>query len=122
MAAFLLRLDFLLDEPEGVELSLGFAGPGCPCSGLSIAAGVLPFFRDFVRDGGFAAGGGAVSGIFCLFDRRPDGPGCEAGIGLLSLAALLRFREDDGTGGVGTSAAAGAAGAGPDGWAAWLAA
>ena len=77
---------------------------------LSILAEVLPFLRVFRSDGEMVAGG-AASGIFCLFDRRPEDPDCDVLGVLLSLDVVLRFRDDGGTGGwIGTSAAAGAAG------------
>jgi hypothetical protein len=40
---FLERLDFRLEEPEGIEGSAGFADPGLLFSGLSISAAGFPF-------------------------------------------------------------------------------
>lgn len=63
-------------------------------SELSISAGAFPFLRGLEASDVAGAEGrfSAVSGIFCLLDRRPEGPGCGTVGGLLSWKEAFRFR------------------------------
>ena len=128
---FLDRLDFLLEDAEGMEDSAGFAGPDrsflknvntvfprgrerpdCAqtYSGLSISAGGFPFFRDLGADWWLilVAEEETASGNFCLLDRRPEDQDGNALLGLLSAAGPFSWRGDGVVAGaVGTYAAVG---------------